>query len=142
MEKLNIGDKKSLDRELTALEMNLVMFAEKINEIIDHLNTQPQTEEEDQSFDIQTEDEFYQQKKEELQDTPEEEEDEDTRGHEEWEDRLLLCDEAEREYVLGFIYKLLNEREREVEENLLKRLYSATSKKEFRDVLDKFNKEE
>ena len=36
------------------------------------INTQPQTEEEDQSFDIQTEDEFYQQKKEELQDTPEE----------------------------------------------------------------------
>lgn len=45
------------------------------------------------------------------------------------------------EYLMQYcgypIKNLLLEREREAEENLLKRLYSAKSKKEFRDMLDK-----
>jgi len=41
IKKLEIGDKDNWGRELTNLEMQFVIFGNKINEIIDHLNYDP-----------------------------------------------------------------------------------------------------
>lgn len=49
-------------------------------------------------------------------------------------------DQPDIQAYIDFIQSLLDEKEEEAEKNLLKRFYNATSKEEFRDVLDKLNK--
>lgn len=72
--------------------------------------------------------------KQATQDTPEEWE-EDFRGFLDF----VIEDDSNKKEVVEYVKNLLLEREREAEENLLKRLYSAKSKKEFRDMLSKLN---
>lgn len=78
--------------------------------------------------------------KQATQDTPEQKE--------EWEEEFMevletfkdeICSNffASSKPLTDFIKQLLLEREREAEKNLLKRFYNATSKEEFRDMLDK-----
>jgi len=121
---------------------------EKINMIIDHLNSQDQEEEGKQpeggfrDWCIQKAKlgRFKGMSIPEPQSTPEQKED--------WEEEFMevletfkdeICSNffASSKPLTDFIQQLLEEREREVEKNLFKRLYSARSKKEFREMLSK-----
>ena len=120
----------------------------KQNEIIDHLNSQDQEEEGKQpeggfrDWCIQKAKlgRFKGMSIPEPQSTPEQKED--------WEEEFMevletfkdeICSNffASSKPLTDFIQQLLEEREREVEKNLFKRLYSARSKKEFREMLSK-----
>lgn len=160
------------------IENELERIRIKLNEIIDYLNIQPQTEEKvcndcsgsnigkkfhESDFDMRFKkghklagidtcldcgsDDI---KKIGTQDTPEQKEDWEERfaefflyvtndknwvdGRPEWKGDVFV---TLYNAILHFIEKLLDEREREAEKNLLKRFYNVTSKEEFRDMLDK-----